>query len=450
MPRRIPGTCAVALVAVLTCTSCIRNFYVLELQPTRDGLQRRLTVEGRITPDSVARSIQPSLEKAESSRLGRAYGTHAIREAGRPYVFQRVFRLDLPDDIGCKGSCRRTTSLLGETRIYFERFRGDPDPAGTLVAQLGAMDSLCDLLIGWTGAELGREPRYPALRSFLDGRLRSGLRNFVLDLWLDASGTGEPYPDLADARIEGLAGIGWLRTMLDPLEADSAAASRKRTLALRGVLAAGMGIGDERGAARALPFLANPDSARRSLARYLARYDAEGGAPREADAIFAEYVRRGIGPALEGLGGTEDSLTIRLALPVPPVESNGSWDPAAGVVRWCGTLATPTRRDTRLPMLCHAKWSVPDSVRQRLLFGRVLLRGEKLADYCSWFGRLAPQKAREWDRMLVTLKPGDLLPLVRFRFADERAKPGAPTDSTASSLADPARDLIVSAAEQQR
>jgi hypothetical protein len=449
MIRRIPGMCVAALVAALACTSCIRNFYVLDLQPTRDGLQRRLTIEGRVTSDSVTRPTHPNLEDEEFSRLARAYGTRPVRAAERPFVFQRAFPLDMPNDIGGKGSCKRTKSLLGETRVYFERFRGDADPAGTLAAQFGAMDSLCDLLIGWTEAELGRDPRYPALRSFLGGKLRSDFRNLALDLWLAASGPAGSYRDLPEERFQELAGSEWAQAVMDSLQPDSSGTRRKGTLALRRLFASGMGIRDERVTARALPFLASPESAGRSLGRYLADSTPGGGTPRDPDEVLGDFLRRGIGFSLDGLGSNEDSLTVRLTLPVPPVESNGTWDPATGAVRWGGTLVTPTRRDLRLPMVCYAKWSVPDSVRQRLLFGRVLLRQARLADYCSWYEKLSPWRAGAWNRMLMTLKPGDLSPLARFRFADERGKPGAPPDSSAASRADPARELILSAAGQE-
>jgi hypothetical protein len=116
-------------------------------------------------------------------------------------------------------------------------------------------------------------------------------------------------------------------------------------------------------------------------------------------------------------------------------------------VSWRAEIPTPTEGGALPPTFCYASWSIPDSTRQRRLFGRVLLRGGYLMWYGTMFADLDAARQREWDRMLTALKPGDLSPLERFRFADERLR-GAPARDT-TTLAAPLVKLILDAAKRE-
>ena len=64
-------------------------------------------------------------------------------------------------------SCTCFASSLGSTWCYVERFRGDDDLASQLARRHATADRLVDVLVGWFGSELGKEPHFPVRsRSF--------------------------------------------------------------------------------------------------------------------------------------------------------------------------------------------------------------------------------------------------------------------------------------------
>ncbi len=113
-------------------------------------------------------------------------------------------------------------------------------------------------------------------------------------------------------------------------------------------------------------------------------------------------------------------VTIELSLPQPPHETNGQWVDSLRCVRWQGWCAALSYLGASLPLTCAASWSVPDSVMQHRLFGRVAVDADSLSLYADWFETLTPARQADWNRMLLSLRPGRLGPLDRFRFADQR------------------------------
>jgi hypothetical protein len=118
--------------------------------------------------------------------------------------------------------------------------------------------------------------------------------------------------------------------------------------------------------------------------------------PKPADAmndLFAELL------GVSGDGET-DHLTVKLALDRTPNHSNGKWQD--GKVIW-ETDMDPNRA---LPVLCYASWSQPRHEFQSVHFGRILLDGDLLGQYCLWQSSLDGKMASEWEAFLSGLQPG--------------------------------------------
>jgi hypothetical protein len=135
---------------------------------------------------------------------------------------------------------------------------------------------------------------------------------------------------------------------------------------------------------------------------------------------------------------------VRLRLPVEPTRPEERWDPGSRTVSWTGAIATSLDDSVVLPMRCDAAWSVPDTTRQKRLFGRVVLERDDLVEYCDWFGLLDAREAAAWDAMLATLRPQRWSALERFRFPRERTIDSSPEGE---SLSDQGRKLILKALE---
>jgi hypothetical protein len=77
-------------------------------------------------------------------------------------------------------------------------------------------------------------------------------------------------------------------------------------------------------------------------------------------------------------------------------------------------------------------------------FGRVLLHGDELLQYCVWRSGLDERQAGEWEQLLSGLRPGAELTntLAAFEFS------GAPPQSSAA--ADCGKDLLKAALEEKR
>jgi hypothetical protein len=157
------------------------------------------------------------------------------------------------------------------------------------------------------------------------------------------------------------------------------------------------------------------DSFKKSWERYLAKTDLYRSQvkdwerkkktdpkleqPKPADAmngLIAQWL------GVSGDGET-DHLTVKLALDRAPNHSNGQWQD--GKVIWVTDL-DPNRS---LPVLCYASWSHPRGEFQTEHFGRILLDGDLLEQYCLWLSSLDGKIAVEWETFLSGLQPGSEL-----------------------------------------
>lgn len=99
---------------------------------------------------------------------------------------------------------------------------------------------------------------------------------------------------------------------------------------------------------------------------------------------------------------------------------------------------------SELPTLLYALWSVPRKQEQKARFGKVVLEGASLGHYCLWYRGLSAAEAKEWNKLVASLRPSaDLVKRIQaFRFAHESA---LGNEEEGGDLAATPRALILSA-----
>jgi hypothetical protein len=125
-------------------------------------------------------------------------------------------------------------------------------------------------------------------------------------------------------------------------------------------------------------------------------------------------------------GGSGAHLVVKLSTPSAPVNTNGRWDETNRCVLWEADLEQ--RTDTNcVPTVCYASWSQPDEPYQRQHFGRILLSGESLVQYCLWRGGLNEKQAGEWEALLAGLQASEKMDakVQAFRFSEEPPQPAS-------------------------
>lgn len=142
------------------------------------------------------------------------------------------------------------------------------------------------------------------------------------------------------------------------------------------------------------------------------------------------------------LFGNGDSLSVKLELPHEPFATNGEWNERAKQMTWSESIQPLDSDRLKLPTLLFAFWSQPNVMMQETHFGKVVLGGEMLAQYCLWYRGLSKAEAAEWDKFVLTLSPGaDLVQRIEgFRFSHEPAD----DENGENMLSTTARELIVS------
>ena len=223
---------------------------------------------------------------------------------------------------------------------------------------------------------------------------------------------------------------------------------------LRRVIASKMGIAADEPIPAALDFLADAEEARRSLARYVEttdqfktwrakRQSAAGQTDQPAPAEPMAMLEALASTAFEfdlDMGDSNDELEVSLVLgeSVDSAQTNGRPDVKTRSLRWSGRLCPRGQADHRFPRLCYAIWARPDADFQRARFGKVVLDGTALMNYCLWRKGLTQEEGKQWDRFLAGLRPDGSLAkkLEKFVFSHER------DEETAGQLAEGALELI--------
>ena len=415
-------------------TGCPHNDYTVELKPEANGVERTLVFYRSDGSNSNGVPNYQTFPSNELAAITAVYPVGAVKQDGRRYIARGEFAGQLPRDVGGAGSYTNLATSLGDAGFYVERFRGNDDLAGQTEKRFQAADQMTDLVIGWTRTQFGREHGYKKLRRFLDEDFRRDLKNAGLYFW-----TGQ-ISDLYDTNATAEFAIrigqylherGYLQ-LSDIPELYAAVENSNGSAILKLVqqfMAEKMGIPPAGPMPKSFAVLDNPAALEKSWTNYLARtdlYRAEFKAwekrkktypklepPKPTD-VFGDLYNNLLGPLY--ISGSEgDYLTVKLALKHAPNYSNGKWQD--GQVVWSNDL-DPNRP---LPVLCYASWSDPDAEFQKQHFGKVVLDGDELTEYCLWQSDLDEKQASEWESFLADLQPEEKIreKLETFRFTTE-------------------------------
>lgn len=438
--NRVPHNCLLlALAAVaLVVTGCPHNDYSVELKPQGNRIERTLVfycADGVNT--NTGQPNYQSFDPAELATITALYPVGGLTNDGDRHVARGEFTHQLPADVGGAGFYTRFTNTLGGAGFYSERFRGNDDLAGMTERRLQAADRLTDLIVGWSKMELGKKPGYDQLRQFLDVDFRRDLKNLATYWWNGQLAGG--YQTNADEEFvvrfgqylleRGYFTVGEVPALFDEMSGNDSRALMRR---IQRLVARKMSVPDTDPIPASLAVLADEAAMEKSFDQYLAgtKFYQAKLAQWEADKKLkpdakqpepASVVDDALAEMIPfDLFGRADHLAVRLALTSPPVHSNGRWDAARKQVVWEADIAERTNA-THIPFACYASWAEPDDAFQQTHFGKTILVGDELAQYCLWRSSLEPSRGAEWDAFLSGLQPGAELmaKLDAFRFSGE-------------------------------
>ncbi len=466
--NRFNVTSATTLFAFLLAgllAGCEGNHYEIELKPDGETLHRSLTTWRQKSQQGQVEIT--TFPEAELKQIAEAHHQPAPDAAHRKYDFVGDFVGATPNDVGGAGNFTYWKSEMGNVSLYTERFRGNDDLAAALDDRHNATDTLTKLMIGWFQREIGDDPQFNQLKKFIDTDLRRDLRNLSIYFW--TAETMEIWRPTENADKKGWDDQGLLvrsarylmeRNYLTPAALPEFVQAfrdedRERLLKfVRDLAAAKMGIPAD-AAAKRLTFLSDTERTAVSLKVYLETTDEYKAmlkakqaddkqnvdeSQAEAHELLTELIFRAAGI---GFGGG-DALQVKLNCTTQPFTTNGTWNEQTKQVVWSKNL--PNRHEPPslvLPTMLYANWSDPNESFQKAHFGRVILNGSQLAEYCLWREAIGNINGKEWDLFLTSLKPADDLldRLDKFRFADQ-----ADTDpDTRKHKASTPRELISAA-----
>ena len=175
--RRLLLACVAFFPVVLNGCLFDHDCFQIEIKPEGDAYQRTLTCWHVGGQDN---KLISSLRASQIAQTDKLYAKPPTRKDGRKYVFAGRFHESTPNDVGGAGSYTHFASSLGSASCYVERFRGDDDLASQVSKRLEKANRLADILAGWMSAELGNDPNFPRLKTFLDVDLRRDLRNLAV------------------------------------------------------------------------------------------------------------------------------------------------------------------------------------------------------------------------------------------------------------------------------
>ena len=452
----------VVLVFLCVLSGCTRLEYDVLVEPAGKDFHRQITVgrEGLLTANIESEDGQTvelqwapwEREEKEIDRIAQLYDAPQPapqrykdgprRGMRKPVTFGRKFSGKTPGDIGGTGLYARIQTNLGSCHLYMERIRGCNDQARELQEAFGQADKATDRLSDWLKVQLPEDRDLPRLVGFLDKEFRNDAKNLTLAAWasrntprllgaaagqagqtvaVEATARAFAYlverkylrasdlPALYRALSDGDRSADMLKPIVRRMLTRKVGITSK---AVHDLLAAA--VDNPTAALRSIERWNDPDPKLRKIARSWRQLPAK---PEDQDAtdqikvdghMYATMIWQGIFTGrfqlLEWLSPS-DHVTFRLRTGTQPLYTSGQWDRKTGLVTWGGLLDSQ-----HLPLLCHALWCRENAGFQTAHFGRVILVGQNLAEYCLWRKSLTAAEARKWDTFLASCKPGRKLP----------------------------------------
>jgi hypothetical protein len=147
-------------------SGCKEYKYIIEMEPTNKGLERKLTCIGDFN----------------SLYLDQIAGFYPIRISTNS--FMGTFTNETPNDIGGAGFYSYISTQMGTAHMYSERFRGNDDLVGKIETTKEKVNTLVDFLCGWLFYEFGSDPNMAKLQDFCRNGLKHDAENIALYYWL--------------------------------------------------------------------------------------------------------------------------------------------------------------------------------------------------------------------------------------------------------------------------
>jgi hypothetical protein len=481
MTRHLVSFIGLGILSVVSAGCQDHNHYEIELTPDGPALDRQLTCWRE--RHEKKETILLNFFEEELGALETVYGKPSEQPEPRHHRFSGRFEGKTPADIGGSGSYTLFPTAMGSTAAYVERFRGNDDVAAQLDDRRKAIDRLAELVIGWFESQMGKDENWPRVRKFLDGEFRKDLHNLDVYLWT-ASATTAANTRMTDdpflkAGSEFVFRAGQYlvdRGYFEPAEVFDIArlipdlsngdGDGRRLLALvRKLLVKKVtGRADDKPMAASLRFLVDVKRASDSWDQFLRKTpefmkqqrEFESNKkqspeirPPDGNSVIVEILVERI-VSLESFIAHPDEVKVTLFTSQKPFSTNGEWESGGNHVTW--SLSIDSGRS--LPTVCYAAWSTPEEKYQTRHFGKVVLTGEDLSDYVTWYLLLDVDDAAEWNKFVAELRPGpELKPkLEAFVFARDRDhkldSDAENSTSPKAMLADTPRKMILAALDE--
>ena len=423
---RTDNAASFILIGNLLITGCYKDYHDIEIVPDGPAMHRTVTVGG---------------DYAGLPELSEIYGHEPIEipakktsgSAKPDFQFEGRFENVTPDDIGGSGLLLHCTSAMGSSSFYSEQFRGQDDLAGVLAKQAVAFNRFFDILLLWFETDFEDASDYSAIREVLDKEVRSDLWNLSTYMSTIAIGGMAIKPgeegiedflltNIGMRSLHFLLARGYFDISQIPVIAGAFDDEDEIIDIVVRAIASKMGVTS----ADPLPptltaiqenFEEIEDSVdffiekNAKLKRMVEGWNA--GVQDEIpyvfeDSKFVKQIATDMVPIEFRLFDDGDWLRVKMHLRNEPFLTNGEWHDA-GVLIWEERLAPMEPEQGDLPNALFAMWSDPLVTFQEKYFGRVVMVGENLADYCDWRRDLSDTHGGEWDELILTLKPGDVL-----------------------------------------
>ncbi len=415
---------AIVLPCVLAPGCPVRKFEITMKKAADGSVHRELTVW---TEDGE--TISAPAEDVLGAAKG-AYGDAGSAD-GNKQRFAATFTEVLPADLIHEGLTNHgfvgTTSCpMGRVVTYVERMPGRNDLYALLAGAEELADTVAKVWVAWAQQQpsLQAEPKKLAkLVTFIEGELRNDALNIMLMGWravtrgniLEDAELDQDSESLSGLwQAEFLGGVSYLveRGYFRPSEVALLDKDDGRT-AVHGVLrkaSAGMGYGDDEPWPAALERLRDPDAVEAAFEQGL---KLAGLTPAELEQRYA--------PLMPEIFGTSTRGRVVWQGRAQPLETNGTWDEEKRELSW----EAVGRQGCETPQLLYASWAEPDEAFQKEHLGRVMLEGERLAQYVVWRAGLSATQRREWSAFIADLRPGESLvgELKQFRFSKPTTMP---------------------------